>query len=325
MHFVLIGAALFGARMLRVPSAPARQAVARAPIVLSAERIRVMQTDFVQRWGPAPTAEQMTALLEQAIEEEVLYREARALAFDFEDRSVRRRLLEKMRVVSDRPARSQEDLVREARALGLDDDAVIRRLLIEKMRLFLAQGQGPQAPPSDTELQHYLERHRDRFLQPPEATFSHVFLSASTHADHLETDAQVALAHLRSQSPAAATAEALSDPFALGLEIRAYSRGRLIARFGKPFAEQVFGLPPGRWSDPIASPYGLHLVWVEEKTEPRLPELATIRQQVAEAVAADRAAQRLAQGLARLRGLYEIRVEGRDDLSIAGTAPASHS
>src|SRR5207253_5853537 len=171
LHFVIIGAALFGVRALRAPSAPEPGKAERAAIVISAERIRLMQSDFVQRWGAMPTAEQLNALIEQAIEEEMLYREARALALDFEDRSVHRRLLEKMRVVSDRPGRSQEDLIREARALGLDDDVVIRRLLIEKMRLILAEDPN-ETPLAERDLQEYLERHRDRFEQPAELTFS---------------------------------------------------------------------------------------------------------------------------------------------------------
>jgi parvulin-like peptidyl-prolyl isomerase len=320
LHFVLIGAVLFGVRALRTPTAPARQPVERAPIEISAERIRTMHADFTQRWGIPPAAEQMTALLTQAIEEELLYREARVLALDFEDRSVQRRLLEKMRALGERVGRSQAELIREARNLGLDNDPVIRRLLIEKMRLFLARG--PESAPSDAELTEYLERHREQFMQPPTVSFTQVFLSASTRGDHVEQDARAALAQLR--SPAAAASGVESDTFTLGLEIRGYSRNRLIARFGKPFAQEVFDLPVGTWSGPIASPYGLHVVRVEEKADASLSELAAVRRQVTEGVVAERAAQRVTEGIARLRGLYEVRVDGRDDLSAPGTAMAAH-
>ncbi len=171
------------------------------------------------------------------------------------------------------------------------------------------------------ELQGYLDRHRDRFEQPAELTFSHVFLSERVHGTHLATDAQAALSKVRALSPPVAREE--SDPFPLGLEMRAYSRNRITARFGKAFADQVFALEPGAWSRPIASPYGLHLVWVEAKSAPRLPALAAVSSQVEEGVQAERAAAQLARGLARLRGLYEIRVDGRDDLSTPGTALAS--
>lgn len=320
LHFVLIGATLFAASELWSPSEPTRPPVQREPIVISAEQIRLMEEDFVRRWGMVATPAQMSALIAQTLEEEMLYREARVLALDFQDGSVHRRLVEKMRALGDRPGRPPEELVREARALGLDEDIVIRRLLIEKMRILLAQD--PSAPPlTDADLQDYLDRHRERFLQPAELTFSHLFLDESLRGEDLEETARATLAHARTLPPADAVA--LSDPFLLGLRFRAYSRPRITARFGTAFAEQVFALEPGVWSEPITSPYGLHLVLVEEKREPRLPELAAVRQQLVEAVGTERATQRLVQGLARLRELYAIRVEGRDDLSTPGVALAA--
>jgi hypothetical protein len=317
LHFVLIGATLFAASELWSPSEPARPPVQREPIVISAEQIRLMEEDFVRRWGMVATPAQMSALIAQTLEEEMLYREARVLALDFQDGSVHRRLVEKMRALGDRPGRPPDELVREARALGLDEDIVIRRLLIEKMRILLAQD--PTAPPlTETDLQDYLDRHRERFLQPAELTFSHLFVDEGLRGEDLEDTARATLAHARTLP--LADAVALSDPFLLGLRFRAYSRPRITARFGTAFAEQVFALEPGVWSEPITSPYGLHLVLVEEKREPRLPELAEVRQQLVEAVGTERATQRLVQGLARLRELYAIRVEGRDDLSAPGVA-----
>jgi hypothetical protein len=242
------------------------------------------------------------------------------LALDFQDGSVRRRLVEKMRAVSDRPGRPPDELVREARALGLDDDIVIRRLLSEKMRILLAQD--PLAPAlNDADLLDYLERHRERFLQPAELTFSQIFLDEGVQGADLEDAAWATLKKARALTPDEAMA--LSAPFLLGLRFRAYSHSRLSARFGRAFAEQVFALEPGVWSDPIASPYGLHLILVEEKRDPRLPELATVRPQLIEAVATERARQRLAQGLARLRQRYVIRVEGHEDLSTPGVELAA--
>jgi hypothetical protein len=230
------------------------------------------------------------------------------MALDYEDSSVKRRLVEKMRAVGDLPGRDPDTLAQEARELGLDDDVVIRRLLIEKMRILLAQD--PAAPPpTDAELQDYLERHRERFEQPAELSFSHDFLSESARGANLPNDAQASLAQLRAMSTPSAAAFDLSDPFLLGLEIRAYSKSRVTARFGTSFAEQVFALQPGVWSDPIASPYGLHLVRVDEKSEPRLPGLAAVRQQVAAELEKERAEAQLARGLAQIRALYEIRVD----------------
>ena len=266
-----------------------------------------MRSDFAQRWGAPATTQQLNALIQQAVEEELLYREARLRALDFQDRSVQRRLAEKMRVVGGRPARNPGELAEQARELGLDDDVVIRRLLIEKMRLVLAQ-EADHEPLTEHDLADYLERHRDQFEQLAEVTFSHVFLSRSSRGASLEKDARAMLRQLRSQSTGPEASVELSDPFPIELQMRAYSENRVMARFGKRFAKEVFGLEPGAWAGPIESPYGLHLVWLESKTPPRMPELAAVRRQVAEGVRAERAAQRIAQGLARLRTLYDVQI-----------------
>jgi parvulin-like peptidyl-prolyl isomerase len=320
LHFVLIGAVLFTAVELWSPSGPERPPVQREPIVISAAQISVMEEDFVRHWGIVATPQQLSALIAQTVEEEMLYREARVLALDFQDSSVDRRLIEKMRVVSDHPGRSPDELIREARALGLDDDIVIRRLMIAKMRILLARD--PLAPAlTETDLEDYLHRHRERFLQPAEVTFSHLFLDESVQGADLENAAQATLAKARTIPPADAIA--LSDPFLLGQRFQAYSQPRITARFGMAFAEQIFSLEPGAWSEPIASPFGLHLVLVEEKREPRLPELDAVRGQLMETVGGERSAQRLAQGLAHLREQYEIRIEERDDLSATGVELAA--
>jgi hypothetical protein len=322
LHFVVIGAVLFAVSALRSPSSPDQGKIDREPILISGKHIRVMREDFAKRWGSMPTREQLTALINQAIDDELLYREARVLALDFEDGSVRRRLVEKMRAVSDLPGRSDEDLYREARALGLDDDLVIRRLLIAKMRLFL-QRDLHGAPLAEKDLQEYLDRHRDRFTQPSEVTFSQVFLSTGTHRDRPEKDAKAVLAQLHGRPPSAAIVSELSDPFPLGLEFRAYSRTRIASRFGKSFADRVFDCENGIWSGPIASPYGLHWVWVHEKSPERMPPLAAVRQRIVQAVMAEHAAVQLARGLARLRSLREIRVEGGKDLAVPGRTLAA--
>lgn len=308
VHFVLIGGALLVAwdTAQRVVEAVPRAAL-RAPVVITAERVQLLRAEFEERWGAAPSAGQLRASVERAIEEEILYREARALALDYKDRSVRRRLIEKARAVTLRPGANLDELYHEALALGLDDDVVIRRLLAEKMRLFLQQDPSDTAA-SDAKLVDYMERHRPRFVQPETLTLTHVFFSQSTRRDRLAADAAAALTALGGQPPSPAVV-ALSDPFPLGAELHAYTPRQLLARFGKPFADHVLALPPGTWSPPLASPYGLHLVWVHEHHAERLPPLAEVRETVELALMQDRAAKNLQTGMARLRTRYNVRVD----------------
>lgn len=309
MHFAVIGTVLFALRGTLPPAVEDVPAAAtRVPVVISGERIRLMQSDFAQRWGEPPTAPQLRAIVERAIEEEVLYQEARVLALDFGDGSVRRRLVEKARAVTRRPVYSADELYEEALALGLDDDLVIRRLLAEKMRLFLQQDPG-NATISESAMVEYMQRNRARFVQPETITLTHVFFSQNTRRENLAADAAAALTGLTGQPPSSAVVE-LTDPFPLGNELRAYAPRQLIARFGKPFADQVLAMQPGNWSAPLVSPYGLHLVWVHQHEPERLPSLDAVRETVALALMQERAARNLQTGLARLRNLYEARVEG---------------
>jgi hypothetical protein len=306
---MVIGGLLFAGREAwRVPDGTPTSRVERAPVVISAQRITQLQADFAQRWGAPPTRAQVQALIEHAIDDEVLSREARVLRLDLQDRSVRLRLIQKMRALSTDPRRSDEELYREAVALGLDDDVVIQRLLRQKMRLLLQQD--PHEPPlQERDIWAYLERHRDRFLQPATVTFSQIFLSARARGDRLAAQAEATLADLRARSLPPEAAAARSDPFPLGRQLRAQPRPALTRAFGAAFAEQVFALAPQTWSVPLASPFGLHLVWVHEQTPERLPPPEVVWSQVGSAVLEARAAARLAHGLQRLRQRYEVRVE----------------
>jgi hypothetical protein len=66
----------------------------------------------------------------------------------------------------------------------------------------------------------------------------------------------------------------------------------------------------------MASPFGLHLVWVHEKVSGRLPALDTVWRQIAGEMLQERGAERLADGLRRLRSLYDVRIgESKSDIA----------
>jgi hypothetical protein len=52
--------------------------------------------------------------------------------------------------------------------------------------------------------------------------------------------------------------------------------------FGGRFAARLGELPVGRWSGPVTSGCGLHLVLVQERIQAREPELGEIRDAVAD-------------------------------------------
>jgi hypothetical protein len=178
-----------------------------------------MREDFVRQTGTTPTALDERTLVAQAIDEEVLYREALERGLDRDDKSVRGRLVDKMRFLTDDEGREGYDdrLYRDALHLQLDrEDVIVRRILVQKMRLLAAREEDAGPPPTDADLQVYLDAHADRFREPARTTVTHVFLGATQHGASLERDARTLLARLRAAGVSATDAARLGDPFAAG-------------------------------------------------------------------------------------------------------------
>jgi len=135
LHVVLIGGMLF-ALFAWVNDAP----VAEPPdqiLATTADAGRLAE-QFQAVWRRPPTLDELAALLDDHVQEEVY--------------------------------------VREAMALGLDrDDAVIRQRLRQKM-MFLAQSAVEALEPDDEELRAYFIANTERFTPAPRLAFRQVFL-----------------------------------------------------------------------------------------------------------------------------------------------------
>jgi len=95
VHFVVLGAALFGLYHLVAPPQPSRQ------LVISTDVVHALRQDYLRRNGTPPTRSQEQALVQQYIDTEILYREALALGLDRGDVIVRRRLVQKMEFLTE--------------------------------------------------------------------------------------------------------------------------------------------------------------------------------------------------------------------------------
>jgi hypothetical protein len=200
----------------------------------------------------------------------------------------------------------EEILYREALALGLDDDdIVIRRRLRQKME-FISEDVALQKEPSEDELRAVLDEQADRFREPPRVSFTQVYLSPDRRGDHVQHDAEQLLAALNDGSAGSARS---GDPFLLEQEYRNLAPQDIDRLFGQAFATDVAKLPLERWSGPIESGYGLHLVSVHEKTPARLPDLEEVRDAVTLEWRAARVEEANRAFYEGLRANYEVTVE----------------
>jgi peptidyl-prolyl cis-trans isomerase C len=257
--------------------------------------------------GVAPrSAAAERALREDAIDEEVLYREALAHAeADRSDPAIRRRLVVLASELAAGGIGEGFDLEADARRLGLDrNDVVLRRYLIESMRLALSRP-GPSDAPSEAEIERAYRRDAARYTAPERLVLTQIYLSRERHGAATEADAAELLERLRHDGLGADAAAHLGDPFTRGAEARG-TLPELERSFGAGFAHALEELPLRAWAGPVASAYGLHLVWIRERAPGHLLPLDQVRGQVMQQLLQEREKDLLRTRLATLRARYRI-------------------
>jgi hypothetical protein len=263
VHFLVIGAALFALSAWRGESIRA----GRERIVVTADQVAQMRDAASLVQGRALRDEEVAALVEPTIRDEVLYREARALGLDANDDEVRRRLIEKMS--------------------------------------YLTQDLADPAPSSEAELRKFYDDMPARFEIPALVTFDQVFFSPSERGDALRAAAEASIAQLRAgRTPAEA-----GDSTPLRETYEDAPREQVAVLFGDELADALFTDAPGDWTGPFQSDFGLHVVRLRARTEPRLPPFDEIRDRVADEFGAQRRRERNEAEYRRMRARYDVVVE----------------
>jgi hypothetical protein len=210
-------------------------------IVVTQGQLASMRVAFTRTWQRPPTSEEWEGLIRDRVREEVYYR--------------------------------------EALALGLDkDDLIIRRRLRQKME-FVSQDLAAPAEPSNEALQAYLNAHAATFATERRFSFRQVYLNPKRRGVNLARDADRLLAGLK-QAGANANLAPLGDPILLEHEFDNASAREVGNMFGEKFAAALGNLSPGQWQGPVESGYGVHVVFLAERTEGRLPPLEDVREAV---------------------------------------------
>ncbi|MEM6710154.1 MAG: peptidyl-prolyl cis-trans isomerase, partial [Pseudomonadota bacterium] len=94
----------------------------------------------------------------------------------------------------------EEIYAREAQSLGLDrDDTIIRRRLVQKLR-FLTEDLALAEPPTEAALAAYFDEHANRYHIPDRIDFEHRYFSKDRRED-ATADAAAALAAMQNPEP----------------------------------------------------------------------------------------------------------------------------
>jgi len=211
-------------------------------ITITQAKLDILANAWLKRKGRPPSAQEREQQLEHYIREQVLYREAMSMGLDKDDVIVSRRLAKKMEYL-------------------FNDLSFI-----------------PQ--PTEIELASFLSDHAAKFTLPATVTFSQIYLDPGEHNEDINKDAEQLLEQLKQTKTTVDTIN-LGDRTLLPYEFIKERQSEISSMFGAAFTPQVFTLPVNSWQGPVASEYGVHLIYIHSRTEARLPSLAEIHERVA--------------------------------------------
>ena len=199
----------------------------------------------------------------------------------------------------------EELFYREARSLGLEqDDPIIRRRLVQKMDL-LTESAAQQVQPGETELMAWYDAHPELYRTEPRLGFKHIYFSHDRRDNSAEKDASALLSRLAGLDENAGQ-PGLGDVFMLSHEFIDVGRSQLGRLFGEDFAATLFTLTSGSWQGPVRSGYGYHLVYPFDIRAAEPMPFAESKPRVLQDWQRDRYKQARQDLLEELKSRYEI-------------------
>ncbi len=165
---------------------------------------------------------------------------------------------------------------------------------------------------SDAELETYYQENKRRLTFPEQVRVRHILLTwkpLGMRDDRAAIREQMTpiLERARNGEDFAELARQHSEDYATarsGGDTGLFRRGQMVPAF----EAVAFSLEPGEISDPVETPFGVHILRLEEHLQPRLVPLDEVREQLREHVRVERAEQAVDKEIARLREAAEIEV-----------------
>ncbi len=236
-------------------------------IVVSRSQVEGLVMRFERVWRRPATVDEQQALIDSWVRDEVFYREAIAMGLE-------------------------------------QDDPVVRRRLSQKAQFILDTGTQP-APPTDAELQAWLDAHADRYQIAPAYVLRQRYFDPARHGERID------LVIAQARRDLAAGRKAAGDPTMLPAELDG-SADDVERQFGTGFEGELRTLPVGGWQGPVRSEFGLHLVELTNRSAARRARLAEVRAEVARDLAKSRRDAAQEAVYEKLRARYAVRIEAEE-------------
>jgi hypothetical protein len=198
---------------------------------------------------------------------------------------------------------------REAVALDLDkDDTIVRRRMVQKME-FLFGDIGTLVDPTNAELEKHYQENSRRYTAQGRLSFVHIYLNPDRHGDQLETEINRIQNFLEQEGPEDANIPELGDPLMLPFRHDDTPVDQVDRMFGSGFADRLTEVEIGKWAGPIESGFGVHFVYVDARSPPRLLPLEQVLGDVKADFNYERRQRVELEAYLKLKEGYEIVIE----------------
>ena len=201
-------------------------------IVVDNERIGLLISNYKNQMGVLPTKEQLDAMIENYIHQEIAYREAKKMGLDNDDEIIRRRLSQKF-----------DFLKTDLKEIPL---------------------------PTGQQLKDFYQNNPSLFQTDGTVNFSHIFFTADNSNDSIAKErAFFVLQQLKNS--AVQRAPEKGDKFVLQYDYTEQTPLDIKQSFGdKPILDSLFSAPVHTWIGPVQSGYGWHLLYIVKRANASL-------------------------------------------------------
>ena len=224
-QFFVLGALLY----LTISSVQSKRERNLREIVVDRDRVGLLINNYKTQTGTLPTRQQLDAMIENYVKEEISFREARKMGLDKDDEIVRRRLSQKFD--------------------------------------FLKNDLAEPKSPTDVDLRKFYETHLSLFQTAGSVNFSHIFFSTDNSSDDAANQrALIVLQQLRHTSLQRAPER--GDRFALQYDYTDQTALDIRENFGdKAIVDSLFKSRTKTWTGPVRSGYGWHLLYISKRSD----------------------------------------------------------
>lgn len=286
-------------------------------VAVSTQEIAAFEEELRKSFGANQKIDR-NKIISQLAEDKIIYNEAKKAGFDKLDTVITRlsNVADFLQLVP--KDSSLEQRYQAALAMKLDEtDIVVRRQMITLFKTAL-KSSAPAHHPSEQAIQNWYDQNQAQYTQAARYAFSHVYLQQNNQNDIQQAE-KLRAALIENYIPDAADVKPVMDKaiasgnvFYGGHYFNLQNQRQIARHFGQSFATKIAETPLQQWSQPIASAFGLHLIWLSESTPAKPKPLSEVRLSIGRELTMQAQEQHYQQQLDTLTGEYTVLLESTD-------------